>query len=104
MQQAPPPKAPSGRELSAACRLTEGARASSTYAHLRGSPRIILSHTYTRSNRPAGVVLLPGFVFVGLAWGSSFSILRKKQRGPEGAVELSLGTTAPSGLPPVPQS
>ena len=30
----------------------------------------------------------------------SFSFLRKKQRGPEGASELALGTYAPSGLPP----
>ena len=46
-----------------------------------------------------------GCIFaVGTAWCSSFSILRKKQRGPEGASESSRSASAPSGHPPLPTS
>ena len=43
-------------------------------------------------------------LFIGGSAASSFSLPRKKQRGPEGAAEFCPWTSAPSGLPPSPQS
>jgi len=44
------------------------------------------------------------YLRVVLIAASSFSLPRKKQRGPEGAAELRPWTSAPSGLPPSPPS
>ena len=43
-------------------------------------------------------------LFIGGSAASSFSLPRKKQRGPEGAAEFCPWTSAPSGLPPSPHS
>ena len=43
-------------------------------------------------------------LFIGGSAASSFSTLRKKQRGPEGVAKFYPGVATPSGLPPLPQS
>ena len=48
-------------------------------------------------------LIIFGFTFAAaMHAASSFSTLRKKQRGPEGAAELCSWPSAPSGLPPPP--
>jgi len=47
---------------------------------------------------------LTAILFVGGSAASSFSTLRKKQRGPEGVAKFYPGVATPSGLPPLPQS
>jgi len=82
---------PPGGSWQRACSLTEGERASCGSNLLyQGRLLVVVTGLYS--------------LLIGCSAASSFSLPRKKQRGPEGVSEFCPWTATPSGLPPSPHS